>query len=249
LITNSKHYPYFVFVLVQLCCFYAIRLKILGYKNFETHPIRKRERLNHLTAEEKLNRRKLKNRVAAQTARDRKKIRTTKLEEAVRKLVAENELLRAENKRINSVCDQLKIENSELKNALAVKQQQNSTERVEPEVPQQLSIESAAFIRGPQQREQAIVVALTRVFLLLSFLTSACKKSSMKHLKMMNLNNSVRRYSTAEIMMMIQMLMRRSQYQHQQRKQKCHLLHRGALRHPQPRKFATRMKRIMKRWN
>lgn len=34
--------------------------EILGFRNTENHPVRKRERLNHLTAEEKLNRRKLK---------------------------------------------------------------------------------------------------------------------------------------------------------------------------------------------
>jgi hypothetical protein len=58
---------------------------------------RKRERLTNLTAEEKLNRRKMKNRVAAQSARDRKKERTGKLESVVRHLLSETKYLRAEN--------------------------------------------------------------------------------------------------------------------------------------------------------
>uniref|UniRef100_A0A914R9A6 X-box-binding protein 1 n=1 Tax=Parascaris equorum TaxID=6256 RepID=A0A914R9A6_PAREQ len=100
---------------------------LLGLPVGDAHPARKRERLTHLSAEEKLNRRKLKNRVAAQTARDRKKMRTTKLEEAVHKLITENKALREENKRVNAVCEQLKARNTELERSLKALKEVNES--------------------------------------------------------------------------------------------------------------------------
>uniref|UniRef100_A0A1I7TT26 X-box-binding protein 1 n=1 Tax=Caenorhabditis tropicalis TaxID=1561998 RepID=A0A1I7TT26_9PELO len=61
---------------------------------------RKRERLTHLTQEEKMDRRKMKNRVAAQNARDKKKERSGKIDQVMLDLVEENRLLRAENEKL-----------------------------------------------------------------------------------------------------------------------------------------------------
>lgn len=61
---------------------------------------RKRERLTHLTQEEKMDRRKMKNRMAAQNARDKKKERSGKIDEVMRDLVEENRRLRVENEQL-----------------------------------------------------------------------------------------------------------------------------------------------------
>ncbi|XP_046816729.1 X-box-binding protein 1 [Vespa velutina] len=67
----------------------------------------KKRRLDHLTWEEKLQRKKLKNRVAAQTSRDRKKAKLDELEETVRTLRERNDVLTQE-------CALLKSQNESL---------------------------------------------------------------------------------------------------------------------------------------
>merc|ERR1712209_295330 len=81
-------------------------------------PARKRANLDHMTPEEKLNRRKLKNRVAAQNARDKKKFKMDEIEEKLKaleeanaKLLLENESLRALNERLmNEKCQPLSVQ-------------------------------------------------------------------------------------------------------------------------------------------
>jgi hypothetical protein len=107
---------------------------------------RKRQNLSHLSAEERQRRRMLMNRVAAQTARDRKKHRHEKLEDAVRQLIAETRYLRGK-------CSDLEKKLHEANEIIA----RNS--RLPSPVTTSFgcvddTIESAAFICGPQPRER-----------------------------------------------------------------------------------------------
>uniref|UniRef100_A0A023FMM7 X-box-binding protein 1 n=1 Tax=Amblyomma cajennense TaxID=34607 RepID=A0A023FMM7_AMBCJ len=77
-------------------------------------PVRKRQRLDHLTREEKIMRRKLKNRVAAQSARDRKKARMDELEEQVTQLQADRMALAEENRLLRQRLEECEKENKRL---------------------------------------------------------------------------------------------------------------------------------------
>lgn len=84
-----------------------INRNILENSQNMDEPREKKRRLNHLTWDEKVQRKKLKNRVAAQTSRDRKKARMEQLEAAVQELYAQNE-------RLESDCARLRDENAQL---------------------------------------------------------------------------------------------------------------------------------------
>lgn len=136
-------------------------------------PVRKRQRLDHLTREEKIMRRKLKNRVAAQSARDRKKARMDELEEQVTVLQAERNALVAENKILRKRLQQCEEEKLRLNQRLqsqpssppAVIAKPVKTEPLQPASPAESvassgAIEYASLISGPLQKDQVLLLTL-----------------------------------------------------------------------------------------
>ncbi|XP_048412334.1 X-box-binding protein 1 isoform X1 [Stegostoma tigrinum] len=94
------------------------------------HVHRKRQRLTHLSPEEKALRRKLKNRVAAQTARDRKKARMSELEEQVLEMESENQKLQIENRLLHEKTHSLLSENRILRQKLGMEVLDTEKEKV-----------------------------------------------------------------------------------------------------------------------
>nr|AIZ09081.1 X-box-binding protein 1 [Heterocephalus glaber] len=134
---------------------------------------RKRQRLTHLSPEEKALRRKLKNRVAAQTARDRKKARMSELEQQVVDLEEENQKLLLENRLLREKTHGLVIENQELRMRLGM-EALVTEEEAEAESEAQAkgdgvrpvagSAESAALrLRAPLQQVQAQLSPLQNI--------------------------------------------------------------------------------------
>ncbi|KAG9510546.1 Dol-P-Man:Man(5)GlcNAc(2)-PP-Dol alpha-1,3-mannosyltransferase [Fragariocoptes setiger] len=100
-----------------------------------SRPKRTRQRLDHLTPYEKLQRRKMKNRVAAQTARDKRRAIMDHLEEQNKALKKKNVELEIENTRLREQLDAL----------------QSSLMLDQP-----ASIKPAELINDPQQKEQDV---------------------------------------------------------------------------------------------
>jgi DNA uptake protein ComE-like DNA-binding protein len=144
---------------------------------------RKRERLTNLSGEEKMNRRKLKNRIAAQTARDRKKAKMGVLEESIDQFESENESLHMENDELRHHNEQLLEENALLKKQL----EEAKVARISS---QPVAVGSAVSISGPQQWEQA--TAATLIWTLLTMLLKPSSETSSKTsiLKQLDLNSN-----------------------------------------------------------
>ncbi|XP_050665904.1 X-box-binding protein 1 [Leptidea sinapis] len=83
-------------------------------------PSRKR-RLDHLSWEEKMQRKKLKNRVAAQTSRDRKKARMDEMETKIQQFMDVNDRLIKEVENLKAMNERLLSENATLRSEAAAR--------------------------------------------------------------------------------------------------------------------------------
>lgn len=139
------------------------------HESGDNKPVRKRANLDHLSPEEKLMRRKLKNRVAAQNARDKKRVKmedmdsdlarlkahAKALEARNAQLVAQNERLVAENKRLLS--DANAREGQEANGPLVVRQPPESAEPTND--PQQQEQGCRLWAGGPLDSTASLVTA------------------------------------------------------------------------------------------
>lgn len=127
-------------------------------------PARKRANLDHLSPEERLMRRKLKNRVAAQTARDKKKAQTDDMERLINELQAEKQRLADENSRLQSVNTQLQVENvnlqkqnSELKSRLGEDSREQHNTNVTDELKLELPLSPVSLPPSPPVSPQILI--------------------------------------------------------------------------------------------
>ncbi|KRZ31643.1 X-box-binding protein 1, partial [Trichinella pseudospiralis] len=137
---------------------------------------RRRETLSNLTPEQKLQRRKLKNRVAAQCARDRKKKALANLESNAALLETENLYLRASLKEMEMTNKQLREENARLQALLSSKGKSSSCSDEDVVA----AVESAEFINAPLPKAQVArcILMLPSLFCLIPTMERSLKLSN-----------------------------------------------------------------------
>lgn len=114
---------------------------------------RKRQRLTHLTNEEKMMRRKLKNRVAAQSARDRKKVKFDDLAVTCDQLKEQNERLKKENAILKENAQLLINENRKLLKFKSDTEKSQSSKPIilQPVLKQQQDLNNIVSIIAPSK--------------------------------------------------------------------------------------------------
>ncbi|GAB6030086.1 X-box binding protein 1 [Chamberlinius hualienensis] len=156
-------------------------------------PSRKRQRLDHLSFDEKVMRRKLKNRAAAQSARDRKKALMDIQEKQIFELNCELSQLKEENARLHMQNEQLIEDNKSIKLRLQEVEQkcQRIDEKEESKVVATCQpVEYASLISASLLKKQELTVAHRWMMLFVCWLMlnltkslTSCKNLDRKSLK------------------------------------------------------------------
>lgn len=118
----------------------------------------KKRRLDHLSYEEKVQRKKLKNRVAAQTSRDRKKMKMDEMEQTLATLAQENSKLKGEFRTVQVTNQSLRLQNDSLQQQLEILRQRldDQEKRLEEK---DRELESLKSGKGAQKAEKVNDIA------------------------------------------------------------------------------------------
>jgi len=131
-------------------------LKYTGCEDSQVSIPNRKRRLDHLTLEEKLQRKKLKNRVAAQSSRDRKKARLDDLEAEVKALKEKNDVLTLQCNDLHLEKTRLTSENQQLRQKLSNIEYNHQTHGVSCST----QVEPAEFSVDPLLQGQALQLAV-----------------------------------------------------------------------------------------